>query len=157
MVKSASIVSLLVALALGALVARGGAQLRAEEVIAQTMQTYAASWNARDARALNDLYTQDADYTGFGSVMARGRDEIEARYSALFAPPNDPGHMVLEVSSLRFLKPDVALVDGTFQLTPTTSGSGDSSTRAQFVTVLTSDQDTWRITAFWSKRVEAAK
>jgi len=157
MVKTASIVSLLIAIALGALTARSSAQPRAEEVIGQTMQAYAASWNSRDARALNDLYTQDADYTGFGSVMARGRDEIEARYSALFAPPNDPGHMVLEVSSLRFLKPDVALVDGTFQLTPTTSGSGDSSTRAQFVAVLTSDQEAWRITAFWSKRVETAK
>lgn len=156
MVKSASIVSLLVAFVLGTLTAHGSAQLRAEEVIAQTMQAYAASWNARDARALNDLYTQDADYTGFGSVMARGRDEIEARYSALFAPPNDPGQMVLEVSSLRFLKPDVALVDGTMQLTPT-SASGNSSTRAQFVAVLTSDQETWRITAFWSKRAEAPK
>ena len=61
-----------------------------EDLIRETLQSYATAWNRADSRAIADLYTSDADYTGFGSLMTRGRGEIEARYTTLSAAPT-PG------------------------------------------------------------------
>ena len=87
-----------------------------EDVIRETLQSYATAWNRADSRAIADLYTSDADYTGFGSLMTRGRGEIEARYATLFSGAYAGTEVALDMSSLRFLKPDVAIVDGTLDL-----------------------------------------
>ena len=64
---------------------RAAAQEKAEDAIRETLQAYATAWNASDSRTIANLYTVDADYTGFGSVMTRGREEIAQRYESLFA------------------------------------------------------------------------
>ena len=64
---------------------RPAAQGKAEDEIRQTLQAYATAWNAGDSRTIASLYTVDADYTGFGSIMTRGREEIAQRYESLFA------------------------------------------------------------------------
>ena len=63
---------------------RAVAQEKAEDAIRETLQAYATGWNASDSRSIANLYTVDADYTGLGSVMTRGRDEIAQRYESLF-------------------------------------------------------------------------
>jgi uncharacterized protein (TIGR02246 family) len=134
---------------------RGAAQEKAEDSIRETLQAYATVWNTGDARAISSLYTVDADYTGFGSVMTRGRDEIAQRYESLFAGSYSGSQLTIAMSSLRFLKPDVALVDGSFDLDNVRQADGASqSAKGLFVAIMTNDEGAWRFTAFWSKRLQ---
>jgi uncharacterized protein (TIGR02246 family) len=135
---------------------RVAAQEKAEDAIRDTLQAYATAWNAGDARSISNLYTVDADYTGFGSVMTRGREEIAQRYESLFSGAFSGSHLAVSMSSLRFLKPDVALVDGSFDLTDIRQAdSASQSAKGLFVAILTNDEGRWRFTAFWSKRLQS--
>jgi uncharacterized protein (TIGR02246 family) len=132
------------------------AQEKAEDAIRETLHTYGTAWNAGDARSISNLYTVDADYTGFGSVMTRGRDEIAQRYESLFTGSFSGSHLTIAMSSLRFLKPDVALVDGSFDLAEIRQADGTGrSAKGLFVAIMTNDEGQWRFTAFWSKRLQS--
>jgi uncharacterized protein (TIGR02246 family) len=130
------------------------AQEKAEDAIRATLQTYATAWNAADARTIAELYTVDADYTGFGSVMTRGRTEIENRYAALLAGSFSGTEIAIDMSSLRFLKPDVAIVDGSMDLTGLHAADGSpKAAKALFIAIMTNDEGQWKFTTFWSKRL----
>jgi uncharacterized protein (TIGR02246 family) len=130
-------------------------QEKAEDVIRATLQTYATAWNAGDAHGIADLYTTDADYTGYGSVMTRGRADIEKRYSELLAGVFAGTQVEVDVSSLRFIKPDVAIVDGSLNLTANAPDGTPQVSKGLFIAIMTQDGDQWRFTTFWSKRLQA--
>ena len=132
------------------------AQEKAEDVVRATLQTYATAWNAADAHGIADLYTVDADYTGYGSVMTRGRGEIEARYASLFAGAFAGTQLAVDMSSLRFIKPDVAIVDGSLDLTANAPDGTPQVSKGLFIAIMTLDGDQWRFTTFWSKRLQMA-
>jgi uncharacterized protein (TIGR02246 family) len=135
---------------------RAVAQEKAEDAIRGTLEAYATAWNVGDAESISNLYTADADYTGFGSIMTRGREEIAQRYESLFTGAFSGSHLAAEMSSLRFLKPDVALVDGSFDLADFRQADGSSqSAKGVFVAIMTNDEGQWRVTAFWSKRLQS--
>ena len=146
--------SLLVSITCLAGTARG--QEKAEDVIRATLQTYATAWNAADAHGIADLYTLDADYTGYGSVMTRGRADIEARYAGLFTGAFAGTQVAVEMSSLRFIKPDVAIVDGSLDLTAHAPDGTPQVSKGLFIAIMTQDGDQWRFTTFWSKRLQMA-
>ena len=150
--------SLLVLTAVSAcFVAPVRAQEKPEDLMQSTLETYAAAWNAGDSHTLAELYTLDADYTGYGSIMTRGRGDIENRYAALLAGAFAGTHLTVKMSSLRFLKPDVAIVDGSLELTrqPAADGTPQAST-GLFIAIMTDDEGQWRFTTFWSKRLQSA-
>lgn len=126
-----------------------------EDLIRETLQSYVTGWNRADSRAIADMYTSDADYTGFGSVMTRGRGEIEARYTTLFSGAYAGTQIALDMSSLRFLKPDVAIVDGTLDLTYHNANGSVQTGKGLFIAIMSDDQGQWRFTTFWSKRLES--
>lgn len=134
--------------------ARG--QDKAEDVIQATLQTYATAWNAADAHGIADLYTIDADYTGYGSVMTRGRADIETRYAGLFAGAFAGTQLAVNMSSLRFIKPDVAIVDGSLELTVRAADGTPQASKGLFIAIMTDDGGQWKFTTFWSKRLTAA-
>ena len=127
-----------------------------EDLIRETLQSYATAWNRADSRAIADLYTTDADYTGFGSLMTRGRGEIEARCATLFSGAYAGTVVALDMSSLRFLKPDVAIVDGTLDLTYRNANESAQTGKGLFIAIMTDAEGQWRVTTFWSKRQETA-
>jgi uncharacterized protein (TIGR02246 family) len=135
-----------------------GNDLKAEDAIAETVAAYATAWNTADARALAGLYTMHADYTGFGSVMTRGRADIEARYQQLFAGVYNGSQAKIAISSLRFVKPDVAIVDGSLELTGIRGSDGKVAepATALFIAIMTNEEGRWLFTTFWSKRVQLA-
>src|SRR6476620_3263318 len=74
-----------------------------EDAAREAVAAYGAAWNAADARALADLYTNYGDYTGFGSVMTRGREEIFSRYAALLNGDYRGSQLSIAMSSLRLV------------------------------------------------------
>jgi len=109
--------------------------LKAEDAIAQTISDYASAWNNADAKAIAELFTTDADDAVIGSV-ARGRAQIEQRYTQMFNETARGTQLVVATSALRFLTPAVAVIDGSFQLDGVLSGGGQNQVRRLFVAVM---------------------
>jgi len=127
------------------------AQLKSEDAIQNALNEYALAWNNRDHVALTSMYTLDGDYTGFDGVVKRGRDAISDRYQFMFSTPLGGSHLSVDMASLRFLKPDTALVDGTFKLEMSSRPDGTIDNKvANFVAVMVDEDGQWRFTAVWS-------
>jgi uncharacterized protein (TIGR02246 family) len=124
-----------------------------EDAAKEAVAAYATAWNAGDARALADLYTNYADYTGFGSVMTRGREEIFNRYAALLNGDYRGTQLSTAMSSLRLVGADVAVVDGTLELLADGANTTARPSKGMFIAIMTREQGDWKFTTFWSKRL----
>src|SRR5882762_12001952 len=76
------------------------------------------TWNRGDAAGYASLYTHDADFIAWNGQYGRGRQAIEDAHRLLFQGPLAGSRMVLvddnaqpaALESLRFIRPDVAIV-----------------------------------------------
>jgi uncharacterized protein (TIGR02246 family) len=124
-----------------------------EDAAREAVAAYATAWNAGDARGLADLYTNYADYTGFGSVMTRGREEIFNRYAALLNGSYRGTQLAMALSSLRLVGTDVAVVDGTLDLGGNAADPAAKASKGMFIAIMTREAGDWKFTTFWSKRL----
>src|ERR1700733_692834 len=81
-----------------------------EEAIGDLLDRQVAGWNAGDADAYAGVFTPDADYVTFLGSHHRGRDAIAASYVPLFTKLLKGSRLTTEITQLRFLTPDVALI-----------------------------------------------
>lgn len=107
------------------------------------------AWNAGDATAYADLFTEDADYITFFGVNTPGRAAIEAGHRALFEGPLKGSRLTGAGGppKVRFLRPDVAVAVAE-------GGSAvDDVERASTVSyVLVQEAGRWRIASFQNTR-----
>jgi uncharacterized protein (TIGR02246 family) len=83
--------------------------------ITDFLASFVAAYNAKDARALGDFFTPDAEIQDEDGDVTRGRDAIVGRFSGIFKE-NGGGELAVDTESLRFLGTDVALEEGTASL-----------------------------------------
>jgi uncharacterized protein (TIGR02246 family) len=100
-----------------------------EAAIRAQVAAYEAAINGRDRHALTALFTPEADFVYFTGPKVVGRDSIVARTSAAFSEWPSTMRFTLEVNSVRFLRPDFALVE-------TTAGFSEGEMRANRGTAL---------------------
>jgi len=82
-----------------------------ENAIVQRLSTYAAARMKRDAHAEALCYTEDGDFRSSAGPFVTGRANIEKQLAV-----TDPRYRFsLEPASLRFLSPDVAIVEADIQ------------------------------------------
>jgi uncharacterized protein (TIGR02246 family) len=129
----------------------GSALLGAEELdpriaaLQKTAAEFVTAYNDQDAAALAALFTVDGEITVLtGDQLASGRAEIQARYEQIFA--DEPRHISIEVGSVRFVAPNVAIEDGVFHLTPADDESAPPQSTS-FTTVMVKEESAldWRI------------
>jgi uncharacterized protein (TIGR02246 family) len=83
--------------------------------ITDLLASFVAAYNAKDARALGDLFTPDAEIQDENGDVTRGRDAIVGRFSGIFK--EDGGaRLTVDTDTLRFLGTDIALEEGTASL-----------------------------------------
>src|SRR5262245_45362680 len=70
----------------------------------------ADAWAAGDAAAYAACFTSDADYVTFVGSHYQGRSAIEACHVPVFTRWQKHSRLDAEITGLRFLGPDVALV-----------------------------------------------
>lgn len=68
------------------------------------------TWAGGDAAAYGALFTEDADYVAFDGVNQRGREAIVRAHRPLFEKYLKGSRLIGELTSLRLLAPDVALL-----------------------------------------------
>ena len=88
-----------------------------EAAIRQTGDTYEKAYAAADAKAIAAHFTVDAEYIDEQGNVHQGRAAIEENMTAYFA--ENPGSQIeINIDSIRFVSPGVAVEDGTTTVTP---------------------------------------
>ncbi len=88
-----------------------------EVSIRSKVEQYVTAHNNGDAKAAASVYTADGSHTYAVGFTDRGRDAIEQRLAEMFSGPWKGLQLTLAVNTIRFLGPDVAVEDETFEVT----------------------------------------
>jgi uncharacterized protein (TIGR02246 family) len=87
-----------------------------EARIRRHLERYTAAWNRGDAKALASLYDVEGAITSASGHTVQGRDALEKGFAEGFAGATKGSRMTAIVGTIRFLKPDVAVVEGVWEL-----------------------------------------
>ena len=82
------------------------------------------AWNRHDMKAFAALFAEDADFVNVIGLWWRGRSEIQKEHEALHATRMKDSQLAVVETSIRFLRPDVAVVHARWHLTGETGLEG---------------------------------
>ena len=118
-----------------------------EAAIRQVVHNYLDAREHRDAKAVGDVFTADADQLVSTGEWRRGREELVR--GTLASSDSTGGRRTITIQTIRLLAPSVALADGPYELTGLVGGTS----RSMWTTfVLTRGADGWRIAAIRNMR-----
>lgn len=84
--------------------------------ITDLLASFVKAYNGKDAKALGDLFTPEAEIEDEDGEITRGRDAIVAHFSGNFEE-NGSDTLTVDTDSLRFLGTDIAIEEGVASLT----------------------------------------
>ena len=107
------------------------------------------AWNKADAKMMGDLFLTDGDYVSSTGRTARGRAEVEKAFAQQWAGVYKGTKIVPTVTTVHFLRKDVAIVDGAFDVTGMKDAGGKVlSARSGLSTIVAAKKgDRWYIAA----------
>ena len=100
------------------------ASMSDEDMIRARTGEFEQAVSNADAKAIGALFVEDSDLVDQAGTMHHGRAAIEERYRELFEGPYKGAQARLEIESIRFVRPDIAILDGTYELNGMTSTDG---------------------------------
>jgi uncharacterized protein (TIGR02246 family) len=114
-------------------------------------ENFSKAWNAGEAGATAELFTESGDVVDAMGTRASGRSEIEAWAVGQRQQLEGYTHSN-EATNVRLASPELAVVDGTFSVTPP-SGAETPAFDGFFTAVLRKQGDNWKIEALraWSR------
>jgi uncharacterized protein (TIGR02246 family) len=95
-----------------------------EDLLHELAADFAATWDKADAAELSSYWTETGD-TLTADGHFEGRAAIQDYYSQGFAGPYAGTGIAIEMTSVRFLQPDVAVADGTYVITGAKGPGGE--------------------------------
>jgi uncharacterized protein (TIGR02246 family) len=95
-----------------------------EDAIRARTDEFERAVSNADTKAIGALFVEDSDLVDQAGVMHHGRAAIEERYQKLFDGAYKGAQANLEVTSVRFVHPEIAIVDGTYELNGMKSPEG---------------------------------
>lgn len=113
-----------------------------EAAIREVVKKYMDAREKNDASAIEAVFSIDADQLVSSGEWRKGRSEVVR--GTLGSSQRSGGKRSINVVSVRFVAPDVAIVDGRYELTDL---AGGESRRMWTTLVLIRGSDGWRITA----------
>jgi uncharacterized protein (TIGR02246 family) len=115
--------------------------------IKQVVAGYSEAFNHHDARATASLFAEDADFTNMRGANRRGQKEIEQIFVSLYAGILKNAHRTDTVKSIRFLTPEIAVMDDLWEMTGSKAadGSENPTRKGLFDWVLTKVNGQWSI------------
>ncbi|MEU5547313.1 SgcJ/EcaC family oxidoreductase [Streptomyces sioyaensis] len=114
--------------------------------VTSVLNELVAAWGRHDAQAYGELFTEDATYITYVGTLYQGRQDIVDSHRSLFAGFLKGTKLADEVLDIRFLGPDVAVVNGRGD---TYKGKRPPKlTKIQTYTLVRQNEGKWRIAAF---------
>src|SRR3984957_17808971 len=104
-------------------------------------EAFVEAFHKGDAKAVAAFWTTDGDYTDLTGKRLTGREEIEKSFTAFFTE-NKGAKVRIEIESLRFITPEVAIEDG---MTAVLSPDGGPPSRAKYTIVNVKKDGQWQI------------
>jgi len=121
-----------------------GDTARVSDTIEAFLERIVSTWNAGDANAYAEEFTEDATYVVFMGLVLRGRASIRAEHVPVFSTYQRGSRMTIRVLDVRTPAPDIAIV-------VTTGGIGTGrrlpEDKVQTFTLVLHD-GRWRCAAF---------
>ena len=92
--------------------------------VKQVVTGFSDSFNRHDPHASAALFDEEGDFTNMRGASRHGRKDIEQNYATIYAGPLKEAHRVDTVKNVRFLSPDLAEIDATWEMTGTKAVDG---------------------------------
>jgi uncharacterized protein (TIGR02246 family) len=124
-----------------------------ETAIRQIVKSVETGWNAHDGRAFAAPFASDADYIIVNGMHIKGRDAIDKGHAGIFATIYKDSRNAATIKSLRFLRPDVAVVHVEWNLEFKANGETKKA-RAMNTMIMTKENGKWNIAAFHNTPVQ---
>ena len=137
-------VSIVLLLAFVASVRTPAAQPGEESAVRRVVQQHDDARNKGDWKAYAALFAKDADQLTSAGTWRTGVADIEKSTAEIIATTYKGGKYTTTVDRVRVIAPNVALVDGTFEIA-NISGGGSRKGRSTLILVNAGGQ--WRIAA----------
>ena len=118
------------------------------------IQSQADAWNRGDAEAFAAHYAEDGSFTNVIGRQLYGRQAFIKQHALILSTIYKGSHNSFSIGKLKFLRPDVAVVDvdgvlkGAHQLPPGLKAAGDGALHVKLQEVMTKQQGAWLIAAF---------
>jgi uncharacterized protein (TIGR02246 family) len=114
----------------------------AEAGVRELVARYVDAREHRDAAAIEALFTPEADQLVSSGEWRKGRSAVVK--GTLASSESSGGHRTIDVDTVRFVSPDVAIADGRYDI----AGLAGASTRHMWSTfICVRTKDGWRIAA----------
>lgn len=120
-----------------------------DDQIRELYTKFAEAWNRHDVAAMASLWTIDGDQLEPDGHHAKGRDEVLKLFMREHTTVFKDTHIDLTIETVWFLAGDVALVDGTYNLTGATDPKGTplGPRKGHLASVLLKEQGKWWVAA----------
>jgi uncharacterized protein (TIGR02246 family) len=118
-----------------------------EEAIRQLDERYGEAWNNRDAKALAQLFTEDADVIDVDGEAVTGHMAIEENFVEEFSSRPEGARLDFEAVSIRFIRPTIAVADGAWAITGLPEAEGGPPAQGLYTTVYIMKDGQWLIAA----------
>jgi len=102
----------------------GQAEERNEQLIRNMVAEAVSRFNNGDASVIRELWDEDADYVGVEGTLITGRAAIEELIGRMLKASAGKVNQNATIERVRFLAPDIALVDGTWTITGAVDSAG---------------------------------
>ena len=120
--------------------------------IKQAVADFSEAFNHHDAHATAASFTEDAELTNLRGISNHGRKEIEEHYASIYAGFLKNAHRTDSVRSIRFVTPEIVLVDTEWEMTGSKAPDGsniDLPLRKGLLDwVMTKQNSKWLISVF---------
>jgi uncharacterized protein (TIGR02246 family) len=113
-----------------------------------------AAWNADDAKAFSANFAEDGSFTNVRGSVFYGHRAFEERHAEIFRTFFKGSKLAMTVGKIRFVRPDVAIVDIATELSqlqgapPGVKLRADGRIRTRLQEVLVKDGGEWRIASY---------
>lgn len=132
-----------------------------EMPIRKIIQDQAAAWNKGDAEAYSQHFAADGTFTNLLGMFFTGREAFRDRHDQIFKTAYRGSVKREDIVSIKFVRPDVAIVEtlqtitGFQKLLPGTSADAKGRLRTRLLQVLVKDGGEWKIAAYHNVDVKA--
>lgn len=126
-----------------------------EAAIRQVVGQVQDGWNAHDGKAFAAPFAADADYVVVNGMQMKGREVIEKGHTGIFSTIYKDSRNVATIRSVRFLRPDVAVVHVEWNLEFKVNGEMRKAQAINTMVMTKEGDKKWSIAAFQNTPVAA--
>ena len=120
-----------------------------EEVIRKLYGQFVAAWNKHDPKAMSAMWVEDGDDVEPDGNFAKGRGDVEKLLAMEHSSVMKNSKLALTIDSVWFITANVALVDGTYEVTGVVAPDGKElpPRKGRLSSIFLQERDKWWIAA----------